>query len=497
MDNRSTPMEFLSVRGSQIVDAQGNSVRLRGTCIGGWMNMEDFINGFSGAEHPLRAEMRDVLGARKSEFFFERFLEHFFNEEDIRYIKSLGMTAVRLPLNYRHFEDDDKPFVYKQCGFQRLSQVLRWCEKHDLYAILDLHAVQGWQNVHWHSDNASRHSLFWHSTHFQDRFFGLWREIAARYKDDAVVAGYNLMNEPCVNNQFGDLPWNIYKNYRPDWDLMNSVYRRAVSAVREVDPTHIIFLEGDRYSSEFAGLDEPFADNLVYSSHNYTVAGFGPGQYPGRIVASGPRSEGPEHWDLARQERAFLSHEGMAYTRKHGVPLWVGEFGSAYNGPPDEVPDRLRAMDDQIGIFERHGAHWTTWTYKDVGVMGLAVLDPESEYLQRVGGFIRKKELLGTDDWMAWMPPTPIKDATARLAEEIYEVIGDDSITKSYSQSCFSQAVLCFYTGALMQRSYANIFRNLSEGQIDQVLSSFSLEQCKTNDELVAIVRKYCAFPIE
>jgi endoglucanase len=70
--------------------------------------------------------------------------------------------------------------------------------------------------------------------------------------------------------------------------------------------------------------------------------------------------------------------------------LWVGEFGSAYNGPPDEVPDRLRAMDDQIGIFERHGAHWTTWTYKDVGVMGLAVLDPESEYLQRVGGFIRK-----------------------------------------------------------------------------------------------------------
>src|SRR3954469_1496483 len=108
MENRSTPMEFLSVRGSQIVDAQGNGVRLRGTCIGGWMNLEDFINGFSGAEHPLRAEMREVLGARRSEFFFERFLEHFFNEEDIRYIKSLGMTAVRLPLNYRHFEDDDK-----------------------------------------------------------------------------------------------------------------------------------------------------------------------------------------------------------------------------------------------------------------------------------------------------------------------------------------------------------------------------------------------------
>lgn len=28
-------------------------------------------------------------------------------------------------------------------------------------------------------------------------------------------------------------------------------------------------------------------------------------------------------------------------------------------------------MDDQISMFEEFGAHWTTWTYKDVGVMGL------------------------------------------------------------------------------------------------------------------------------
>src|SRR5205823_2697153 len=98
--------------------------------------------------------------------------------------------------------------------------------------------------------------------------------------------------------------------YRPDWDLMNSVYKRAVSAVRKIDPKHIIFLEGDRYSNMFSGLEAPFADNLVYSSHNYTVAGFGPGKYPGVITSPGPRSEGPEQWDLEHQERVFLSHEG-------------------------------------------------------------------------------------------------------------------------------------------------------------------------------------------
>jgi len=42
-------MEFLRVSGRGIVDAKGKKVRLRGTCPGGWMNMEDFINGHPGA----------------------------------------------------------------------------------------------------------------------------------------------------------------------------------------------------------------------------------------------------------------------------------------------------------------------------------------------------------------------------------------------------------------------------------------------------------------
>lgn len=486
-------MEFLRTEGSNVVDALGNKVRLRGTCAGGWMNMEDFINGYSGAEHTLRLEMAEVLGASRAEFFFDRLLHHFFNESDIAYIRSLGATVVRLPLNYRHFEDDSAPFVYKEAGFQRLDQVLAWCQKHGLYAILDLHAVQGWQNVHWHSDNASRISLFWHDAHYQDRFIALWREIARRYRDRAVVAGYNLINEPCVGNRRGDLPWNIYKNYQPDWPLFNAVYRRAVASIREIDPGHIIFLEGDRYSYEFAGLDAPFAENLVYSSHNYTVAGFGPGKYPGMVHTPGPRADGPEHWDPERQEQEFLNHQGTVFTQKHRVPLWVGEFGSVYNGPAGEVQDRLRAMDDQIGVFERHGAHWTTWTYKDVGVMGLVTLDPSSEYMQHVGHFIEKKVQLGTDHWMQWMPPTPVKEATARLAEEIYGTVDDGSLDQRYSKACFSQAALCFFTGALMQRSYASLFKGMTETRMDQILSSFALSNCKVNEPLERLIRKYSA----
>lgn len=48
-------MDLLQVNGNQIINAQGQPVRLRGTCVGGWMNMENFINGYPGVEYGIRA----------------------------------------------------------------------------------------------------------------------------------------------------------------------------------------------------------------------------------------------------------------------------------------------------------------------------------------------------------------------------------------------------------------------------------------------------------
>ena len=96
--------------------------------------------------------MDDALGADAGRKFFERLLDAVLAEDDIAFLKSCGVTVVRLPLNYRHFEDDTKPFVYREDGFARLNRVIEWCAKHGIYAILDLHAAQGWQSPDWHCD---------------------------------------------------------------------------------------------------------------------------------------------------------------------------------------------------------------------------------------------------------------------------------------------------------------------------------------------------------
>lgn len=474
-------MDMLQVKDGKIVDKNGTAVWLRGTCVGGWMNMENFINGYPGSEVGIRSAIAEVLGNSKADFFFNRMLDHMLGEEDIKFLKECGSTVVRLPINYKHFEDDKKPFEYKEEGFQRLNQMLDWCEKYELYAILDLHAIAGWQNTDWHCDNDSAHSMFWEHPHFIDRFIALWEEFARRYRGREIIAGYDVMNEPLCNAARGR--FTGIQNYKRAWEKINPVFRRVVEAIRSIDAEHIIFLEGDYFASLFEGFEVPFTDNLAYSSHNYNDAGFGPGAYPGVINGN--------MWDSDKQVTTYLAHEGTRFTQKHKVPLWVGEFGSVYNGAKEEVGDRLRALDDQIGTFEKYGAHWTTWTYKDVGVMGWVTLDPESDYMQLVKHNLEAKRLLDTDQWMGWLPETPAKDMIRKLAEYSKATIGDEAIEADAAYTYLKQRALSGFVGSLMQFSYAKLFAGMSEDRIDKIMDSFALKNCIKNNGLINVVQKY------
>jgi endoglucanase len=485
-------MDMLRVKGKKIVDAKENPVQLRGTCIGGWMNMENFINGYPGTESGVRSAVTEQIGEEKAKYLFNRMADYFFNEGDIKFLRECGANVVRLPLNYRHFESDMEPFKYKEEGFERLNKILDLCEKHNLYVILDMHAVQGWQNAHWHSDNPRGISLFWDNLQYQDRFVALWEEFARRYGSRAVVAGYNIMNEPCVNTANGDYPYNFFENYKPQWEKIDAVYERVVGAIRKIDTEHIIFLEGDGYSHIFNGLGAPFAENLVYSSHNYITAGFGPGAYPGEFYSHrADRAHENGYWDRERQSKEFKHSEGTQYADKYSVPLWVGEFGSQYNGPAEEIPYRLASMDDQLDAFEEYGAHWTTWTYKDVGVMGWATLDPDSEYMKLVAPVQKMKGLLGAENFTGRHIFSPAKKVVKELAALMEEVIGDSDIGHMSNNGCLAQAALTGYAAGLLEPVYAKLFKGMSEEQIDKVMQSFDIRNCKINEGYIEVLKKH------
>lgn len=86
--------------------------------------MENFITGFPGHEHQHRAAMSSALGKEKYEHFFDKWLEYFFTEKDAKFLASLDLNCLRLPINYRHFEDDSNPRVLKKEGFKHLDRVI-------------------------------------------------------------------------------------------------------------------------------------------------------------------------------------------------------------------------------------------------------------------------------------------------------------------------------------------------------------------------------------
>ena len=239
-------------------------------------------------------------------------------------------------------------------------------------------------------------------------------------------------------------------------------------------------------------MEAPFTENLVYSSHNYITAGFGPGAYPGEFRAY--RSDllhENGYWDRNKQVEEFKNHEGTQYTEKYNVPLWVGEFGAQYNGPAEETLDRLHAMDDQIGVFEEFGAHWTTWTYKDVGVMGLVMLEPESLYMKLIAPVQEKKKLLGAENFTGRFTASPAKEAVNKLASLIEELVGDSSIDHLTNNSCLQLSILSGYAASLLEPVYANLFKGMSEDEIDKVMQSFDISNCRVNEGLVNVLKNH------
>src|SRR5512138_1172297 len=165
----ASPSPLLVVKGDKLVNGNGEVVRLRGFGLGGMLHMENFIDGYPGNEEAFREVLLRAMGQKKYDLFFDTFYKNYFTEADARYIASLGLNLVRIPINYRLFEDDMNPRVVKDEAFPHLDRVVRLCAEQRIYTIIDLHAAPGYQNQHWHSDNPTHTALLWKHNDFQDR----------------------------------------------------------------------------------------------------------------------------------------------------------------------------------------------------------------------------------------------------------------------------------------------------------------------------------------
>jgi len=453
---------FLNVKGNHIQNQSGRVVTLHGIGLGGWMNMENFITGFPANEKAFRQVVYRALGTDKADFLFDRYLKYFFTEEDAKFIRSLGLNLVRVPFNYRHFEDDMNPMVLLESGLKYLDRVISICAENEIYTILDLHAAAGYQNQDWHSDNPSQQALFWEHKHFQDRTVWLWERLAERYKDNPWVAGFNPLNEPSD----------------PSGLLLNSFYQRIVAAIRSVDPEHMIFLEGNRYSRDFSMFGPPFP-NVVYTLHDYTAPGFiNGGSYPG--VTRG------EYFD-----RKVLYNNLMnmcQYMLKNGTPIWVGEFGPVYTGIPENDAMRYQILEDQLSFYEELGASWSLWTYKDLGLQGLVSLPPDSKWVQKIQLILDKKAVLGVDAWGG--QDQNVRHILEPIEQTFAEYFPNYTPYPFGTQWQINRTIRHILLAEPLIEDFYPLLQGLTCEEIDELMRSFLYANCLPREGLIDLIKK-------
>ncbi|MBI2093701.1 MAG: cellulase family glycosylhydrolase [Candidatus Omnitrophica bacterium] len=182
---------------THIVDGNGHRVKLRGVNVNGWLLWEGWVwGGWFESETKILTKLERLVGTEEVKHFQQQVYEKFIGERDIERMSALGFNMVRIPINHRLLEEDENPFVYKESGWQILDRVLRWCEQYRVYAVLDLHSAPGGQGDLFTVDPEGKGKL-WGSGIHQERTIALWKAVASRYKDSAVVAAYDLQRQRC------------------------------------------------------------------------------------------------------------------------------------------------------------------------------------------------------------------------------------------------------------------------------------------------------------
>lgn len=260
---------------------------------------------------------------------------------DFANIRSIGFNAVRLHMNYKSFEDNNAPGVFKADGWHWLDRAIALAKQADLYVMLDMHGPQGG----YQSDKTPGFGAFWDgvgaapNTSNQNRLIALWQAIAARYQHEPAILGYDLINEPRPNNSE---EWYAYAE-------------QIIAAIRQVDNQHLIVLEVPFISNYNIRLVNDA--NVLYDSHFYSPWAYAT-QYSTHYGNAGERwgkYDSPDNPLGASFNKTYLRdyfHEDILnFTIANNVPTNVGEYGVVHEAFPQDV-NALGWIDDIHAILD-------------------------------------------------------------------------------------------------------------------------------------------------
>jgi endoglucanase len=289
---------YLHTSGSQILDSNGNAVRITGLS---WFGLETANYAPHGLWQRSMAAMLDQ-------------------------IKQLGFNTLRVPFCTQMFDAgstpngndfNQNPDLMGLTPMQILDKLVAAAGQRGLRIFLDRHRP----------DSGSQSALWYTGQYSEQRWISDWVMLAQHYAGNTTVIGADLHNEPHDPATWGD------GNAQTDWA---AAAQRAGNAVLAANPDWLIIVEGIQSAGNLSywwggNLSQAGAhpvqlnvpNRLVYSAHDYPASVYGQSwfsapNYPNNL---------PGVWD---QYWGYLQQQGTA-------PVLLGEFGTNDQTPSDQA----------------------------------------------------------------------------------------------------------------------------------------------------------------
>jgi endoglucanase len=312
----------LHAEGSKIVDVNGKEVALTGV---NWFGFE------TGTFAP------HGLWTRNMESMLDQMKESGYNTIRLPYSNELFKQTTAPEKGIDYGLNPDLQGLY---GLELMDRVVKGATDRGLMVLLDRHRP----------DSQGQSELWYTSTVSEKQWIDDWTMLAGHYRNNPLVIGGDLHNEPRGQATWGD------GNEKTDW---RAAAERAGNAVLQANPNWLIVVEGvdkvgdDQYwwgGNLMGAKDNPVRlsqpDKLVYSAHDY-----GPGVYrQGWFDAPNFPENMPDLWT---KHWAYLNKDGIA-------PVLLGEFGGRSMDPEDTEGVWQRKL---FSFLKEHGMSYTYWSW--------------------------------------------------------------------------------------------------------------------------------------
>ena len=304
-------------------------IRLNQTAVAPqWWSVGELTASLNNDDFSLQNTLASRFGVTGAQAVIDAHQSAWLTTADLDNIAGMGLNFVRLPIGWNTFLNLDG--TWKANPWTKIDWIVNQLSARGVYTLLDLHTVPGggcpWGSCGRVGPNPNG---FWGSSTYQNQVEDIWKAIAARYKSNPAVAGYDLINEPLID----------YGEDADDVAQKSAYYDRLYKAVRAIDADHTIYLGAFFGYNTLAAPSTYGWTNVVYEMHPYDM---------------------PNAKDWTAQNQ-LVTNELSALPAKlasPGVPILYGEYSLNYN---DDVWARFMAGLNSFNVS------WSNWSYKVKG----------------------------------------------------------------------------------------------------------------------------------